>query len=203
MRIFLSGAQGVGKSSVVREVAKMEQFKKYEVLDNISSRFMSNKHVQHAYTEGYEDFQSRISLYCLYKYAFSRDLISSRSYFDSLAYPQYSRQLAIVRSVRTYRKLMFEEDCLYFYVPVEFPINANGNPLRSVSPAYQRKIDTLIRKEVAWERKQGKIIHDIRGSVEERVAKVQAVIMDYELANHQRIKELTDFKQQYEKELKP
>ena len=173
MRIFFTGAQGTGKSTLVKELAKRHP--ELTVHDSMSKIFMKgDKNNQLT-----PDFQKRISLYCLNLYVNDRDFISSRSYFDSIAYPTYyvhqniDNQI-ILDMVRLYEDLMFEDDCIYFYLPIEFEISEGNNLLRITDKEYQRGIDEIIKDEIEYINTvyPGKVI-TLHGSVEERLREIE------------------------------
>ena len=173
MRIFFTGAQGTGKSTLVKELAKRHP--ELTVHDSMSKKFMDGDKDKQLTSE----FQKRISLYCLNLYVNERNFISSRSYFDSIAYPTYhinhdKDNTIILDMVRIYEKLMFEDDCIYFYLPIEFEISEGNNLLRITDPNYQREIDKIIRDEIEYinQHYPGKVI-TLHGSVEERLKEIE------------------------------
>ena len=173
MRIFFTGAQGTGKSTLVKELAKRHP--ELTVHDSMSKIFMKgDKNNQLT-----SDFQKRISLYCLNLYVNDRDFISSRSYFDSIAYPTYHvnqniDNQTILDMVRLYEDLMFEDDCIYFYLPIEFEISEGNNLLRITDKEYQQSIDRIIKNEIEYINTihPGKVI-TLHGSVEERLREIE------------------------------
>ena len=172
MRIFITGAQGTGKSTLVKRLE--EELPSLHTHDSMSREFMDYKDEQFG-----EDFQYKISLYCLDMYVNDHDFISSRSYFDSIAYPSMNEKYnGIVDMVRLYKKYLFQDDCIYFYLPIEFNISSDGNDLRCVDKEYQRKIDNLIRLEIASlsKEEQEKVI-TLHGSVEERMDQIMKALL--------------------------
>lgn len=173
MRIFFTGAQGTGKSTLVKELSKRHP--ELTVHDSMSRKFMNgSKENQFS-----DDFQKRISLYCLNLYVNERDIICSRSYFDSIAYPTYhisgdNNNVGLIRMVRTFESQMFQDDCIYFYLPIEFEISEGNNDLRITDPTYQKDIDEIIRKEIDYinTKYPGKVI-TLHGTVEERLQKIE------------------------------
>ena len=103
MRIFITGAQGTGKSTLVKRLE--EELPSLHTHDSMSREFMDFKDEQFG-----EDFQYKISLYCLDMYVNDHDFISSRSYFDSIAYPTMNEKYNdIVSMVRPYKKYIFQD----------------------------------------------------------------------------------------------
>lgn len=171
MRIFFTGAQGTGKSTLVYELHRM--YPQLKMYDSMSRKFMEGKKdVQFT-----EDFQKKISLYCLDFYVNDRDFICSRSYFDSIAYPMHGNDIDIVNMVRLYQKYMFEDDCLYFYLPIEFQLSNGGNNLRVTDEKYQHEIDQILRAEI--ERVNYDKLFTLTGSIEERTKDMQRIVESY------------------------
>lgn len=182
MRIFITGAQGVGKSTLVRELHKA--LPDLSVFDSVSKDFMRVKQDQFD-----PEFQLRISLKCLDIYVNERDFISSRSYFDSLAYPQLNKSMednardTILNMVKLYEPLVFQDDCIYIYLPIEFELSGDGNALRDTDREYQERVDNTIRDLIDCSHHKDRI-YGIGGDVDSRVKQVLN-IMKYrkELSN--------------------
>lgn len=174
MRIFITGAQGVGKSTLVRELHKA--LPDLSVFDSVSKDFMRVKQDQFD-----PEFQLRISLKCLDIYVNERDFISSRSYFDSLAYPQLNESMddnardTILSMVKLYEPLVFQEDCVYIYLPIEFELSSDGNALRDTDRAYQERVDNTIRDLIDGSHHKDRI-YGISGDVDSRVKQVLNII---------------------------
>lgn len=174
MRIFITGAQGVGKSTLVRELHKA--LPDLSVFDSVSKDFMRTKQDQFD-----PEFQLRISLKCLDIYVNERNFISSRSYFDSLAYPQLNEVMddnardTILNMVKLYEPLVFQEDCLYIYLPIEFELSSDGNALRDTDRVYQKQVDYTIR-DLIYNSHHKDRIYSISGDVESRAKQVLNIV---------------------------
>lgn len=174
MRVFFTGAQGTGKSTLVRKVNS--EFVTLKMFDSMSRVFMRKKEDQKT-----DDFQKQISLYCLNLYVNEDDFVSSRSYFDSIAYPQYGGYKNILDMVSIYEDMLFEDDCIYFYAPIEFKISSGGNELRLTDEKYQEDIDLLIRKEIEIQKEKGHLVEGenffvLTGDVEQRMSIIREVL---------------------------
>lgn len=173
MRIFLTGAQGTGKSTIVNNIFSEYGLRRF---DSMSRDFMKKKDDQFT-----DYFQKRISLYCLNLYVNEDNFICSRSFFDSIAYPTHSGDDDIVDMVRLYEDMLFEDDCIYFYTPIEFEISSGGNNLRVTDEGYQHRIDEIIRREIETQKeigrlKEGENFFILTGSIDERLNKVREVL---------------------------
>lgn len=177
MRIFFTGSQGTGKSTLVN----LLEIKDHKKFDSISSLFMKDSTIQTKYgSKEWFDFQRKISLKCLDIYVNERDFICSRSYFDSIAYPQRAGDRKLVSMTRYYEDLLFDKDTYYFYLPIEFEISKEGNELRSTDREYQRQIDSIIEREFQnLSLKYGGVcdnFYTLTGSIEERLSKVYEIL---------------------------
>ena len=83
MRILLSGAHGVGKSTLNKSL--LDILPGYISLDSISAKFLKSKD-DLKNPEKLRTFQTIISLYCFSKYLSLSNFISSRSLADTYAY---------------------------------------------------------------------------------------------------------------------
>jgi Cdc6-like AAA superfamily ATPase len=188
MRIFLTGAQGVGKSTLARELMKTlpEALggKQFFLLDGTAGMMMKSRDEQLREHPDNRRFQEKITLYCLYWYVNTEYLISSRSWVDAMAYVRSSGRTDMVDMLKMYQPHLLEDDCLYFYVPIEFEISGEGNPHRVTSKEYQKQIDDLIKDELYKMKRPPKAlpnscldsVYAVSGSVEDRARRVLEVV---------------------------
>lgn len=174
MRVFFTGAQGTGKSTLVNKI--FEEFVTLKRFDSMSRDFMKKREDQFT-----DYFQKRISLHCLNLYVNEEDFVSSRSFFDSIAYPTYSGHKDMVNMVRTYEDMLFENDCIYFYIPIEFAISERGNDLRVIDEKYQKDIDRIIRNEIETQKilghlEEGRNFFILKGSIDERMEQIRSIL---------------------------
>jgi len=189
MRIFFCGAQGTGKSTLVNELKFI--LPEYETMDSPSRLFIKEgeKRVQRSFeSKEYMDFQKKIILHCLNYYVLRKNFYSSRSIIDSYAYINYALKHSKNSSVTiflhsmlsvldTYLDFCFEEDTVYFYLPIEFEIGEN-NSLRDTDSTYQKEIDELIKSTIKYvEFKFNCKIHTLTGKVQERVERIKKTLL--------------------------
>lgn len=145
MRILLSGAQGVGKSTLNKALLKV--LPNYTSLDSISAKFAKSK-------EDFKDphklrlFQTKVSLYCFFKYLELDNYISSRSLADAYAYNKYEY---LKTSDSRYKIIMdlsldlvrdFDDNSTHIFIPKMFDLEASN--IRSGNVEFQDIIDKLV-----------------------------------------------------------
>lgn len=180
MRVFLTGSQGVGKSSISEKLVSTYDFVAF---DSRSKKFIKpeNKNVQTDFDSSeFLKFQKLIYQFCLNEYLFernSKNIIFSRSIVDSYAYIKYAFdktrdhvnkiQLGhLLEDINIYRDLI---EGTYFYIPIEFQITEKGNHLRALDEKYQKEIDILIKEYLD----NSKISYiTLTGSIDERVQQI-------------------------------
>lgn len=146
MRILLSGAHGVGKSTLNKSL--LEILPGYTSLDSISAKFLKSKD-DLKNPEKLRTFQTIISLYCFSKYLSLSNFISSRSLADTYAYSKYE----YLRTLDPRYKIMMDlsldlvrdfnkPDVVNIFIPKMFDLEP-GN-LRSGNVKFQDEIDKLM-----------------------------------------------------------
>lgn len=180
MRIFLTGSQGTGKSTL--NDALLINYTNLDKVDSISRLFIKDKgrDIQIVGKKGNDEFQRKILLYALNIYVNREDFISSRSHLDTLAYIKGSEyELDLVDMINIYRDDLFNKDSYYVYLPIEFEISSKGNDIRPVDKIYQSEIDKRIYIEFINAKKLSRYpdnFIEVRGTVEERVETITNLI---------------------------
>ncbi len=176
MKIFLSGAQGTGKSTINKIL--IEKLPEYKLLDSLSGKFAKSK-------EDFKDFnklklfQTRVSLYCFSEYLDPSSFISSRSFADAYAYNKYEYKKYMDPRFKTLMDLSLElvkdlsDDCLHIYVP-SGKFEVQGTNIRSGDSEFQEIIDKLI---LEFYEISGIKYHKLESiSVEDRVQEILSLI---------------------------
>ena len=148
MKVFFSGSQGTGKSTLNKQFC--EKYREFKSIDSVSELFAKDR-------DTFKDpskllkFQTEIALYCSGEYIKDyENLISSRGFADMYAYNRYSASRS---NNRIYNLLMdtaqmlqieFLKDSKVIYFPIMFDLE--GKPLRSKDKDFQQEIDTYIRE---------------------------------------------------------
>ena len=172
-RIVFTGAQGTGKTTVLKEFEN----KGLKVITEVARR-LASKGVK-INKDGDEKSQTKI--FKTYKELLSEisieGYISDRCMVDVLAYSMYLAEHGKVsdefvqKQKKQLAKFRIENpDIIYCYFPIEFDVVADG--VRDTDEDFRAAIDHNI-KAVLQEIDIQPVI--IRGSVEKRVAKVQRV----------------------------
>lgn len=178
MRIAITGAQGVGKSTVCELLKKkIELFwpnNKCSIIGNISRSLLKRKLVQ-------SDTKSTIEDYYLYNTEYIKGLLNTdsdiiihdRTLLDSLAYQLFNnnaspRYYSMIKEITKWYILGID---YYYVLPIEIPIEDDG--VRNLSYEYQDNINRLMISllhdyHIDW--------REVRGTVEERVNEIMESI---------------------------
>lgn len=181
MRIFLCGAQGVGKSTLVNSVQEGFQLEKK---DSYSRKFLTeNPEIQNGGHVDYNEFQDKILLYCLNQYVNDKNFISSRSIIDSFAYLHVcdsENKVILTNLINHYKDYLTTKDCVYIYIPIEFEISDGGNELRNTDLEYQIKTDQQIQRhfEKLKRYSKGAQFYVIKGDEESRLQQLTDIIIE-------------------------
>ena len=181
MRVFLCGAQGVGKSTLVTSLPSEFGL---EIKDSFSRKFLEkNPDIQNSTNVDFNEFQDKILLYCLDQYVNDKDFISSRSIIDSYAYLSVCKpeeDVMLKNILGHYMDYVTTEDCIYIYIPIEFQISGGNNDLRNTDSEYQRNIDQQMQKffNKLKRHSKGADFHIITGDRETRLEKLKTIIKE-------------------------
>lgn len=179
MKIFLCGAQGVGKSTIVNNI-DLDLIKH----DSFSKKFINknNKNIQLGGDSiEFLDMQQKIFVYCTNIYTNESYFISSRSLIDTLAYidndTKFSDEMNNIHnmSVDMLNNINRQDDVFYFYIPIEFDIEGDSNSIRIPDKEYQAEIDRRILYHLNDNNVEFTVLS---GSVDERLSQIYKTIND-------------------------
>lgn len=177
MRIFLCGAQGTGKSTLVMNLETDLERK-----DSFSKSFLKqDSSIQRSDSEKFNEFQDKILLRCLSEYVCSDNFIASRSIIDSYAYLAVNdaeNKIPLINLLSHYKDYLMQEGDIYIYLPIEFGISKNGNESRNIDTQYQIDVDREIYKyynKLKAQKSPAKFL-ELRGSVGERLEKIKQLL---------------------------
>lgn len=183
MKIFLSGAQGTGKSTIISSCSL--NLKTY---DSYSKKFLSfkTKNTQLDFDSSeFLDFQYLIFTYCTNIYINEDNFISSRGLADTYAYVTFALRYCTkpynIKGLKEILKILpyyieilkRQKEVYYFYTPVEYKITSRNNPLRITCIDYQKKIEALI---LSFYKKYSVLYFTVSGSKANRIKQIKEVI---------------------------
>jgi nicotinamide riboside kinase len=177
MKIAISGAQSVGKTTLLNALRSEEALKDYKFCFEVTRRV---KGYGLSINEDGDDTTQRLIMQEHIVNAFMYDnMIADRCALDGLVYSHYLAENKKITE-KTYQfaesvfhKLMPEYD-LVFYIPPEFPIEDDG--IRSINTFFRDRIVTLF--DMYIKDKQINTVY-LTGSVRERVNTVLNHVKDY------------------------
>ena len=165
-RIIFTGAQGTGKTTVLKALEERGANVITEVVRNLSKKGVKINE------DGDENGQKKI--FKAYEKLLSENTpyISDRGLVDVLAYTMYLSEKDLVseelvtKQFKALAKFMKSNgDIIYCYFPIEFDVVEDG--VRSVDEDFRKAIDENIKTILA---KMGVTYVTVRGSQEERIA---------------------------------
>lgn len=179
MRIFLCGAQGTGKSTLVTSLPDSFGLEKK---DSFSREFLKkDPSIQTRASENYNEFQDKILLHCLTQYVNDDNFISSRSVIDSFAYikANESENEVMLRNILNhYVDYVTTENDIYIYLPIEFELSDGNNSNRDLDIEYQKRVDESMRDYFERFKRMNRRAnyYILTGDVETRLEKLKEII---------------------------
>lgn len=165
MKIGLCGTVSCGKTTLVNELAKLEQFKDYELATE-RSKYLSDLGISlntDSTLKGQIVFSAERCLELL-----KPKIITDRTVYDVAAFTlsaksiEWNEKRYLTDLLMSFRK---DYDIIIYVSPEGIELEDNG--LRSTDPEYRDKIDFVI-KEMLVEYPPTKLI-EVKGSIEERI----------------------------------
>jgi hypothetical protein len=177
MKIYLCGAQGTGKTTILNELRQFSLFKDFKFLTEVSR----NLNLQHNIPINKESTnETQLLIYNKYLELFllNDDFISDRSLIDVLSYTNYfyktldkiDRWVIEIQN-EIFNNLKNKIDGIYFYFPIEFEVKKDKH--RSDDSIYQAKIDNNILSYLSYY--QIPYI-EVKGTIKERTEIILANI---------------------------
>lgn len=165
MRLGITGTMSVGKSTLAKELAKLDQFKDYKVFTE-RSKYLKDLGIElntDSTLRGQFIFMAERASELMHA-----DVITDRTVFDVCAFTVSSKTIGWSDKrhfVEAAKSLIIHYDLIVYISPAGMPIEDNG--VREIDPEYREKIDYTIN-EMLVEYPPKKLIK-VHGSIEERI----------------------------------
>lgn len=172
MKIGLAGTVSVGKSTLVKELAKLEQFKDYHVATE-RSKYLRDQGISlndDSTTKGQFVFAAERSLELMHN-----DLLTDRTIYDVCAFTLSAKSISYndkIKLIESFVTIKDDYDMIVYVSPEGVEIEDNG--VRTTDAEYRMKIDFAIRG-LLKEYPPKKLI-EIKGSTEERINSILSQI---------------------------
>ena len=171
MKIGLTGTMSVGKTTLVKALSEMEQFKDYTCTTE-RSKYLNSLGIplNHETTiEGQTIFLAERVTELM-----QPRLITDRTIIDVMAFTNCARKVSYMDgdAFEEYAKRFVREYNYIFYIsPDGMGIEDNG--IRETDAAYRKEIDEEIQKLLL---KHRPIVHTLKGTTEERIEQIMKTI---------------------------
>ena len=165
MKIGLAGTVSVGKSTLVKELAKLEQFKDYHVATE-RSKYLRDQGISlndDSTTKGQFVFAAERSLELMHD-----NLLTDRTIYDVCAFTMSAKSISWedkIKLIESFITIRNDYDVIIYVSPEGVDIEDNG--VRITDAEYRQKIDYVIRG-LLKEYPPKKLI-EIKGPTEERI----------------------------------
>jgi deoxyadenosine/deoxycytidine kinase len=166
MKIGLAGTVSVGKSTLVKELAKLEQFKDYHIATE-RSKYLRDQGVtlnDDSTTKGQFIFAAERSLELMHD-----NLLTDRTIYDVCAFTLSAKSISYgdkIKLIESFVTIKDDYDVVIYVSPKNMPIEDNN--IRTTDTEYRMKIDFAIRG-LLKEYPPKKLIEIEEGTVENRV----------------------------------
>jgi nicotinamide riboside kinase len=172
MKIGLCGTMSVGKSTLVKALAELEQFKDYYIATE-RSKYLRDQGIAlntDSTLKGQLVFAAERSLELM-----KENMITDRTLYDVCAFTLSAKTIdwtSKVYFVDLLMRLREEYDIVMYVSPEGVEIEDNG--VRTIDAEYRNKIDVVIR-EILGEYPPKKLI-EVKGSTEERIQTILDIL---------------------------
>jgi nicotinamide riboside kinase len=171
MRIGITGTQSTGKTTLVKELAKLPEFKDYKIACE-RSKYLNSLGIplNHQTTiEGQTIFLAERVTELM-----QDAIITDRTVIDVMAFTQCARKVSVVDgdAFAEYAKRFIPQYDYIFYVSPE-GVEIEDNGVRETNSEYRNQIDKTIQQLLF---KYVPTYYTIKGATEERIQQVKEVI---------------------------
>ena len=180
MKLSFSGAQAVGKSTLISELVKLDEFSNF-VTPESPTRFLYKKF---GFDFSSANVEIQLATLCMQQkntYISGNNVILDRSVIDNFAYMLYHKEHntfnynSVVYEFILQESISIAKDIDYiFYIHPEFPIVDDG--VRSTDSVQQKDIDTKIMEAMGVLNIPKNKVFNITGSIKDRVDMVLNIV---------------------------
>lgn len=170
MKIGFCGSMSVGKSTLVKALAKLPEFKDYETSTERSA-YLKSLGIPLNTTStihGQVIFMGERVIELL-----KPNIITDRTMIDVIAFTALSKDIdyETKKKFNSLANIFLSDYDKIFYIPIEIPMEDNG--VRETNEEYRWEIDNEIRSIARY---WGTNMVEINGTLDERIAKVKKAL---------------------------
>lgn len=176
MRIGITGAHSVGKTTLLNALRSEKQFKNYSICNEVT-RWVKKFNIS-INEDGSDRSQELIMMKHVYNVYMHENMITDRISLDGIVYSDYlytNNKLSLEcfeNAINVHNKIMKANSYNHiFFIEPEFPIE--DDKVRSTDIIFQEEINKLFNQYIL---NQNIKVHKISGSVRERVNQVLEVV---------------------------
>lgn len=173
-RVGLVGTVSVGKTTLIKELAKLPQFKNYFIaterskyLRDLGIPLNTDSTIKGQMIFGAERASELIN----------DSLLTDRTIIDVIAFTNLSKSINLNNKLNfedLFSSLIQEYDYIFYISPEGIEIENNG--IREIDPDYRIKIDYQIKNLLKKYNKYIKNYHELSGSTENRIKEMLTII---------------------------
>lgn len=174
MKIGFCGTMSVGKSTLVKALKKLPEFKEYK-FETEKSKEIRDKGVK-LNTDSTLLGQMIFANYRAEE-LLEDNIITDRTIIDVMAFTKLAKSISHLEKEQfcdLYKNLIEEYDYIFYISPEGIEIEDNG--IRTIDPIYREDIDWVIKRLIDRYSYMFKNYHEISGSTEERIKKIKEII---------------------------
>ena len=174
MKIGLTGTMSIGKTTLIKELSKLPQFKNYKIATE-RSKYLRDLGIPlntDSTIKGQTMFLAERT-----SELFQENLLTDRTIIDVMAFTRQSTSMSTQEKIafEEYAKLIISEyDYIFYTSPEGVEIEDNG--VREINPEYRDQIDLEIKSIIDLYRLKIQNLTIISGSTEQRIEKILKVI---------------------------
>tara|TARA_R110000851_G_scaffold331184_1_gene505014 strand:+ start:803 stop:1321 length:519 start_codon:yes stop_codon:yes gene_type:complete len=171
MRIGLCGTMSVGKTTLIKELSKLPQFKDFTAVTE-RSKYLNSLGIplNHKTTiEGQTIFLAERITELM-----QPNILTDRTIIDVMAFTECATHTSVIDSdafIEYSRRFIFQYDYIFYISPEGIGIKDNG--VRETDTTYRKEIDESIQKLLF---KYRPVYFTIKGSTEERIEQILKII---------------------------